>query len=394
MIKTYLFDDKTQLSAHFNVSEFRCKCGKAHDTLLADELVNKLEQLYSALNCSKIIVTSGFRCSMHDRSVGGDGTGQHTKGNAADICCYGQDGQPISSKTVCCKAQDIGFGGIANITPAYIYTHVDVRSGKRWYGNEVQGNSSVTDNFYEYFEGEDMKGIDVSVHNGIIDWQKVRADGISFAILRAGFGKLAKQKDERFEDNYAGAKAASIPVGAYWYSYAMTPEEAELEADVFLSVIKGKQFEFPVYFDLEEKKQFDLGKEKVSAIMRAFLERVEAAGYFVGLYGSASSLVTHIADGIKSRYTIWLAHWVDQTNYGGAFGIWQHSEKGKVAGINGNVDLDIGYKDFPTIIRAKGLNGYGKEEVMPNPPASAADDGVTVEVTVDGKKYSGKLNKA
>ena len=106
MIKTYPFDDKTQLSVHFNVSEFRCKCGKAHDTLLADELVDKLEQLYSALNCSKIIVTSGFRCSMHDRSVSGNGTGQHTKGNAADICCYGQDGQPVSSKTVCCKAQD------------------------------------------------------------------------------------------------------------------------------------------------------------------------------------------------------------------------------------------------------------------------------------------------
>ena len=88
------------------------------------------------------------------------------------------------------------------------------------------------------------------------------------------------------------------------------------------------------------------------------------------------------------------AKYHDQTNYGGAFGIWQHSEKGKVAGINGNVDLDIGYKDFPTIIRAKGLNGYGKEEVLPNPPAPADDDGVTVEVTVDGKKYSGKLNKA
>ena len=147
----------------------------------------------------------------------------------------------------------------------------------------------------------------------------------------------------------------------------------------------------PVYFDLEEKKQFDLGKEKVSAIMQAFLERVEAAGYFVGLYGSASSLTTHTADDIKSRYTIWLAHWVNQTNYSGAYGIWQHSEKGSVDGINGNVDLDIGYKDFPTIIRAKGLNGYGKE---PNPSAPAAEDGITVEVTVDGKKYSGKLNKA
>ncbi len=239
-----------------------------------------------------------------------------------------------------------------------------------------------------------MKGIDVSVHNGAIDWKKVKADGVEFAILRAGYGRVASQKDARFEENYAGAKAAGIPVGAYWYSYAMSEDEARLEADVFLSVIKGKQFEMPVYFDLEEKKQFDLGKEQVSAIMRAFLKKVESAGYFVGLYGSASSLTTHTADDIKSRYTIWLAHWCNQTNYTGAYGIWQHSEKGKVAGINGNVDLDIGYKDFPTIIKAKGLNGYGKEEVLPNPPAPAAEDGITVEVTVDGKKYSGKLNKA
>ena len=77
-----------------------------------------------------------------------------------------------------------------------------------------------------------------------------------------------------------------------------------------------------------------------------------------------------------------------------AYTIWQHSEKGKVAGIGGNVDLDIGYKDFPTIIRAKKLNGYGKEEVLPSLPAPAVDDGIMVEVTVDGKKYSGKLNKA
>ena len=394
MTKTYPFDDSTQLSTHFNVSEFRCKCGKVHDTLLADELVEKLEQLYAALDCSKIIVTSGFRCSMHDRTVGGSGTGQHTKGNAADICCYGQDGQPISSKVVCCKAQDIGFRGVANITAAYQYTHVDVRPNGKWYGDEVHGNSTVTDDFYKYFGGEDMKGIDVSVHNGNIDWQKVKNAGIDFAILRAGYGRLASQKDERFEQNYSGAKAAGIPIGAYWYSYAMSEDEAWLEADVFLSVIKGKQFEFPVYYDVEEKKQFALGKEKVSAIMQAFLERVEAAGYFVGLYGSASSLTTHTADDIKSRYTIWLAHWCNQTNYTGAYGIWQHSEKGRVDGISGNVDLDIGYKDFPTIIKGKGLNGYGAEPVLPNPPAPAAEDGITVEVTVDGQKYSGKLNKA
>ena len=101
--------------------------------------------------------------------------------------------------------------------------------------------------------------------------------------------------------------------------------------------------------------------------------------------------VLQCADDIKSRYTIWLAHWVNQTNYSSAYAIWQYSSKGKVAGINGNVDLDICYKDFPTVIKAKGLNGYGKEL---NPPAPAAQHGITDELTIDGKKYSGKLNKA
>jgi len=390
-VNTYKNTDNTQLSAHFNVREFGCGCGGTHYILISSELIDKLEQLHAAFHCSKIIVTSGYRCPTHDKNVGGTGSGQHTKGTAADICCYAQDGSIISSKLVCCAAQDIGFTGIANIDSSYQYTHVDVRTSGKWYGDEVQGNSSVTDDFYKYFGGEDMKGIDVSVHNGKIDWQKVRAAGIDFAILRAGYGRLTSQKDDRFEENYAGAKTAGIPVGAYWYSYAMSEDEARLEADVFLSVIKGKQFAFPVYFDLEEKKQFDLGKDKVSAIMRAFLKKVESAGYFVGLYGSAYSLTTHTADDIKSRYTIWLAHWCDQTNYSGAYGIWQHSEKGRVDGINGNVDLGVGYKDFTTIIKAKGLNGYGKE---PNPPAPAAEDGISVEVTVDGQKYSGKLNKA
>ena len=394
MIKTYKFDDTTLITPHFNAKEFRCKCGKVYAFSISNELVDKLEKLYAALNCSKIIVTSGYRCHTHDNNVGGSGTGQHTLGNAADICCYGQDGQPVSSKTVCCKAQDIGFTGIANITAAYIYTHVDVRPNGKWYGDEVHSNGSVTDDFYKYFGGEDMKGIDVSVHNGDIDWGKVKTDGIDFAILRAGYGKLASQKDQKFEQNYKNAKAVNLPVGAYWYSYAMNENEARQEADVFLSVIKGKQFEMPVYFDLEEKKQFDLGKEKVSAIMRAFLEKVESAGYFTGLYGSASSLTTHTADDIKSRYTIWLAHWVNQTNYSSAYAIWQYSSKGKVAGINGNVDLDICYKDFPTVIKNKGLNGFGKEKDLPDPPVTTADDGIAVEVTVDGQKYSGKLNKA
>lgn len=395
MIKNYESGDKSHLSPHFNVQEFKCKCGKEHEILVNTDLVEKLKKLYSALNCSKIIVTSGYRCASHDKNVGGSGSGQHTKGNAADICCYGQDGQPISSKTVCCKAQDIGFGGIANITAEYKYTHVDVRTGSKWYGDETKGNSTVTSDFYSYFgilkdKEPLMKGIDVSVHNGNIDWRKVKNAGIQFAVLRAGYGRELSQKDTRFEENYRNAKAAGIPVGAYWYSYAMTEDEARLEADVFLSVIKGKQFEMPVYFDLEEKKQFDLGKEKVSAIMRAFLEKVEKAGYFVGLYGSASSLTTHTADDIKSRYTIWLAHWTEQTNYSGDYGIWQYSSEGKVNGIIGNVDMDICRNDFPAIIKNKKLNGFGNEQIS-TPESGGTTANVTVKI--GNETYKGNLAK-
>lgn len=389
----YQYSDSVQISQHFNSAEFRCKCGKEHDFEVNDNLVQKLEKLYAALNCSQIIVTSGFRCVTHDKNVGGSGTGQHTLGNAADICCYGQDGQPISSKTVCCKAQDIGFTGIANITAAYQYTHVDVRPNGKWYGDEVHGNSSVTDDFYKYFGGEDMKGIDVSVHNGDIDWSKVKADGIDFAILRAGYGKLAKQKDAKFEDNYKGAKAAGIPVGAYWYSYATTPDEAKLEAEVCVSILKGKQFEFPIFFDQEEKTTLDTGKANCSEMIRAFCDVLEANGYWVGLYTSRSCLTTHIEDDIKKRYALWAAEWSDKLRYDGPVGIWQHSEKGKVDGITGNVDLDIGYKDYPTMIKAKGLNGYGKAPDPTPAPDVPKENAVTVTVQIGDDNYSGTLTK-
>jgi len=392
MIKAYVYGDRTQLSPHFRSSEFQCKCGKAHDTLISDELVSKLEALYAKLNCSKIIVTSGYRCVTHDKNVGGSGTGQHTKGTAADICCYGQDGKPISSKVVCCTAQDLGFGGIANITSEYIYTHVDVRTGYRWLGDETVNNNTVTDDFYKYFgisktDKPLSNGIDLSCHNGSIDWTKVKAD---FVILRAGYGKETNQVDSRFGEYYSAAKTHGIPIGVYWYSYAMDEDEARKEADVFLATIRDKQFEYPVFYDVEEEKQFELGKEKLSAIIRTFLKRVEAAGYFVGLYGSASSLVTHTENDIKEKYTIWLAHWCENTNYSGAYGIWQHSCKGRAEGISGDVDLDKCYVDYPERIKAKGLNGYGN----PPTPAPLPDDSVSVEVTVDGKKYSGKLNKS
>lgn len=151
MIKTYKSTDRIQLSEHFNCSEFKCKCNIIHNYLISDELITKLEQLFSSLNATKAIISSGYRCAAHDKAVGGNSTGQHTKGTACDIIFYGLDGKPISSKIVSCKAQDLGFTGIANIKKNYTYIHLDVRSSGRYYGDEYVSTHTVTNDFYSYY---------------------------------------------------------------------------------------------------------------------------------------------------------------------------------------------------------------------------------------------------
>lgn len=218
-----------------------------------------------------------------------------------------------------------------------------------------------------------MNGIDVSVHNGTIDWQKVKAD---FCIIRAGYGKSISQKDAKFEQNYAGCKAQGIPVGAYWYSYALTPAEAEAEARVLLEAIAGKQFEFPVWFDIEEKSALNTGKQNVTAMCKAFCDVMEKAGYWCGIYASRARIQSYISTEVQKQYSIWAAEWGAQLHYEGA-AMWQHSEKGKVAGITGYVDLDTSYVDFPTVIKEAGKNGFAKEEAdtaLPYIPSMTASE--------------------
>lgn len=201
------------------------------------------------------------------------------------------------------------------------------------------------------------KGIDVSKHNGNIDWTKVKAAGIDFAIIRAGYGKVASQKDPKFETNYSAAKKAGIHVGAYWYSYAKSEADAKKEAEVCLEILKGKQFEYPIYYDIEEKGSLAVANK----IARVFCETLEKAGYFVGIYASTSQLLTYFSKEIRDRFNIWVAHWkVSKPSYPSAYGMWQYSDSGKVNGISGNVDLDYSYVDFPTTIKRLGLNGFKK----------------------------------
>ena len=208
------------------------------------------------------------------------------------------------------------------------------------------------------------KGIDVSRHQGNINWGHVNAD---FAIIRAGYGREVSQKDAQFENNYAGCKSNSIPVGCYWYSYALDVEDAKKEAKACLEVIKGKTFEYPIYFDVEEADQAKLSKTQMSAIVKAFCDELEAAGYWVGIYSYASFLKAHISPEVRARYAVWVAHTdTAKPNYDGNYGIWQYSHTGRVNGIQGNVDLNYCYLDYPTSIKNAGLNGFKKSTTETN----------------------------
>lgn len=206
-----------------------------------------------------------------------------------------------------------------------------------------------------------MKIIDVSRHNGIIDWEKVRADGIDGVIIRAGYGRLASQKDSMFEVNYSGARAAGLKVGTYFYTYAKSSDEAEIEARVFLDWIKGRKFELPVYFDIEDNSIAQLDRNVLTDICVRWCGIVEKAGYYTGIYANVHWFRNKLDLSRLARFDKWLAHWAAKPAYDESFGgMWQYSSTGRVKGMLGYVDMNKAYRDYPVIIRNAGLNGLKK----------------------------------
>lgn len=204
-----------------------------------------------------------------------------------------------------------------------------------------------------------MQGIDVSKWQGAIDWKKVKASGVDFVIIRAGYGMNV---DPRFYENYAGAKAAGLNVGAYWYSYALSRQAAEIEAECCKRTLAGKSFEMPIYYDIEEPNQLAKSAAFVSALITTFCTALEKAGYFAGLYMSRSPLQTKTTEDVRARFAIWAAEYNTRLNYRGVVGMWQKSRFGKVYGISGNVDLDECFVDYPKIIKNGGFNGFSRGE--------------------------------
>lgn len=207
----------------------------------------------------------------------------------------------------------------------------------------------------------EFKGIDVSKWQGNINWNEVKKDGTEFAIIREGYGrKSPNQVDKKFKENYEGAKAAGIAVSCYHYSYADSADDAKREAEFCLENIQGMQFEYPIAFDIEDRTMLSLNSRQRTDIVKAFCSEIEKAGYYAMLYCNLNWLNNYLLkDELLPKYDLWLAEWnVDKPSC--SCGIWQRSSTGNIDGISGNVDLDVSYKNYPEIMRAKGLNGFSK----------------------------------
>lgn len=316
-------------------TEYSCDCGYTYKADFTSPLGHSLalkltaptctEQGYTDFNCSNC--SYAFRAA-YEKPLGHDLTSTRTAptsftaGTAEHFC-------------------DCGYEYTENIVPTELYK-----------GAYVEGTEIVA------------RGIDVSKWQETVNWEEIKAAGIDFVIIRAGY---STGKDPYFEENYAGAKAVGLDVGCYYYTYATSPEEILADAEEFLSFIEGKTFEYPVYLDIEDPSQDSIDKEVLFDMCRTFIERVQREGYFCGLYVSYNWLYNILNTDMTTRFfDVWLARWeYEETAWnvetmGERTGIWQYSDSGEIGTHTCKFDLNVAFKDYPTLIREWGLNGLSE----------------------------------
>ncbi len=191
-----------------------------------------------------------------------------------------------------------------------------------------------------------IKGIDVSKHNGTIDWKKVKNDGVEFAIIRIGYGGSVPVKDEKFEENYKNAGANGLKVGTYLYSYADSESDLIKEYEAVIGWLGGRALDLPVYYDVEDKKMSGLSKSVLSNYVKTFCDKIEESGYWAGIYANKNWLETKLDMNYLKDYTVWLAQWTNSPTYKGSYAMWQYTSNGRVDGIGGRVDMNYQVKEL------------------------------------------------
>ena len=240
-------------------------------------------------------------------------------------------------------------------------------------------------------------GIDISTWQKGFNFDKAKAEGVEFIILR---GAYSTSKDGQFETFYKQCKEKGIPVGAYHYSMAKTVADAKKEAELMLDILKGKQFEYPIYLDVEDKTQAKLGKSVLTSIIKTYCDTLEKAGYYVGIYSTYSYLSSYTNIAELCKYDKWIAQWNTKCSCPIDYGMWQFGgetnkiRSNKIAGVT--CDQDYCYKDYPSIMRKSGLNGFSKSDGTNTPLPEIKPLKSVLEVAqevIDGKWGNGEERK-
>ncbi len=290
---------------------------------------------------------------------------------SCEVCDYSFEsdfieplGHSFVAKTVLPTATESGY---TSYSCECSYSYI----GDRVYYSDIL-ESAYTDNTTVL-----ERGLDISRWNHQIDtlsgdylpldWNKIKSMGFSFVILKIGSTKSGLEPT--FEMDYSGAKKAGLAVGAYFYTYSSSAAGVLIDAQRLLGWLDGKQFEYPIYFDLEDPSLSGLGKNHLSNMCTVFLEELQRNGYYAGLYTNNTWLTTILdTPKIVSLFDIWYARYPgtatpvwNEEKYGKQLGMWQYTQSGIISGIEGEFDFNYSYKNYPEIMKKWGLNGYTKD---------------------------------
>lgn len=285
---------------------------------------------------------------------------------------------PLQAKEAGDKANSFRYENGQPIAKAVPFSALSPNAWKKIDGKYYSSDGSV-------IEKAVAKGIDVSHHQGTVDWKKAKADGVEFAIIRCGYGmNQTKQDDAQWLNNVKGCEENNIPYGVYLYSYADTVEKAQSEAEHVLRLIKGHTLKYPVYYDIEEKSVLSkLTAEQIEKIAETFVNTIKAEGYQTGIYSNKYNFETYLTASQFDQWNKWVAQYNSPAcTYKKSYQIWQATDTGTIDGINGAVDIDFAMKTTSSSDNNSGTPSTEKPIVPDTKPSTTAAKNNTAPTSV------------